>query len=40
VDAIQLELPGELRHEQGEDTRNTFSKHLAAILAHFMNDFY
>ena len=40
IDAIQLELPAEIRHEGGEELRESFSKDLAKILAKFIEQYY
>lgn len=40
IDAIQLELPAEIRHEGGEVLRESFSKDLAKILASFIQQYY
>lgn len=40
IDAIQLELPAEIRHEKGEEHREAFSKDLAKILAKFIEKYY
>eukprot|EP00092_Neocalanus_flemingeri_P027037 GFUD01029321.1.p1 GENE.GFUD01029321.1~~GFUD01029321.1.p1 ORF type:complete len:315 (+),score=54.52 GFUD01029321.1:304-1248(+) len=40
IDAIQLELPAEIRHEGGEGQREAFSKDLAKILAKFIELYY
>jgi len=39
-DAIQIELPGEIRHEGGEMLRTKFSKDFAAVLVKFMELYY
>jgi len=40
VDAIQMEVPAEIRHEGGETLRTSFSKDLAKILVAFMDLYY
>lgn len=40
IDAIQLELPAEIRHEGGEALRESFSKDLARILSRFIDQYY
>jgi len=40
IDAIQLELPAEIRHEGGETLRESFSKDLARILSKFIEKYY
>jgi len=40
IDAIQLEVPAEIRHEGGEEYREHFSKELAKILAKFVELYY
>ena len=40
VDAIQLELPSELRHERGPEVRERFARDLARVLVRFMQKYY
>lgn len=40
VDAIQMEVPAEIRHEGGETYRTAFSKDLARVMAAFMELHY
>merc|ERR1719234_1136588 len=40
VDAIQMEVPAEIRHEGGETLRTSFSRDLAKILVAFMDLYY
>ena len=40
VDAIQLELPSELRHERGPELREKFARDCARVLASFMEKYY
>ena len=40
VDAIQLELPSELRHERGPELRERFARDCAGVLARFMEKYY
>jgi len=39
-DAIQIEVPGEIRHEGGEKVRTKFAKDFAAVLVKFMELYY
>lgn len=40
VDAIQLELPSELRHERGPELRERFARDCARVLVRFMEKYY
>ena len=40
VDAIQLEFPGEIRIDEGEDARTQFSTKLAKILAKSVQQYW
>jgi len=40
IDAIQIEVPAEIRHEGGEKLRTKFSKDFAKILSVFMDTYY
>ena len=40
IDAIQLELPAEIRHERGPEHRERFARACAKVLVRFMEKYY
>jgi len=40
IDAIQLEIPSEIRYENGEEYRAVFAKACARVLVKFMKTYY
>ena len=40
IDAIQLEIPSEIRYENGEKNRDIFAKACARVLVRFMRTYY